>query len=189
MSSRPFQSHILSIPSPPPPPDSDDATEDDVKSLIAEMEQLSGLGQHPNIVSLIRVCTVGSEWSYSSRYLLLCCIIIPVIYLLITSLRLSSSLLPLPPSSPLLSLPSLSLPLYPSPLSPPFPSLLPITSLLPIPSRRAPLHGDGIHVSWGSPWVPALFKGTPVHVYHLSWHPQPAPLPQSQFTRHHHHRY
>lgn len=38
----------------------DDANEDDVKALVSEMETLSGLGPHPNIVSLVRVCTVGS---------------------------------------------------------------------------------------------------------------------------------
>lgn len=37
----------------------DDATEDDVKSLVCEMELLASLGPHPNIVSLMRVCTVG----------------------------------------------------------------------------------------------------------------------------------
>lgn len=41
---------------------SEDAIEDDLKLLVAEMEQLASLGQHPNIVSLVRVCTVGSEW-------------------------------------------------------------------------------------------------------------------------------
>ena len=41
---------------------SEDAVEDDLKLLVAEMEQLASLGQHPNIVSLVRVCTVGSEW-------------------------------------------------------------------------------------------------------------------------------
>ena len=40
---------------------SEDATEDDVKALICEMELLSSIGPHPNIVSLVRVCTVGSE--------------------------------------------------------------------------------------------------------------------------------
>ena len=44
------------------PPPVDDATEDDVKSLVCEMELLASLGPHPNIVSLMRVCTVGSEW-------------------------------------------------------------------------------------------------------------------------------
>ena len=42
---------------------SEDAIEDDLKLLVAEMEQLASLGQHPNIVSLVRVCTVGSEWT------------------------------------------------------------------------------------------------------------------------------
>ena len=40
----------------------DDANEDDVKALVSEMETLAGLGPHPNIVSLIRVCTVGSMY-------------------------------------------------------------------------------------------------------------------------------
>lgn len=40
----------------------DDANEDDVKALVSEMETLAGLGQHPNIISLIRVCTVGSTY-------------------------------------------------------------------------------------------------------------------------------
>ncbi len=39
-----------------------DATEDDVKALVAEMEMLSSIGPHENIVSMLRVCTVGSEY-------------------------------------------------------------------------------------------------------------------------------
>jgi hypothetical protein len=35
--------------------------DDYVSALVMEMEQLSQLEPHPNIVSLIRVCTVGSE--------------------------------------------------------------------------------------------------------------------------------
>ena len=40
----------------------EDATEDDLKALIYEMDMLSGIEEHPNIVSLVRVCSVGSEW-------------------------------------------------------------------------------------------------------------------------------
>ena len=40
----------------------DDANEDDVKALVSEMETLAALGTHPNIVSLVRVCTVGSTY-------------------------------------------------------------------------------------------------------------------------------
>ena len=47
---------------------SEDALEDDLKLLVAEMEQLSSLGQHPNIVSLVRVCTVGSEWTVAKPH-------------------------------------------------------------------------------------------------------------------------
>ena len=43
--------------------ETDDATEDDKKALVAEMEVLSSIGPHPNIVSMIRVCTVGSKQS------------------------------------------------------------------------------------------------------------------------------
>ncbi len=38
-----------------------DASEDDVKALMAEMEMMSSIGPHENIVSMLRVCTVGSE--------------------------------------------------------------------------------------------------------------------------------
>eukprot|EP00731_Ephydatia_muelleri_P021129 Em0013g856a len=38
----------------------DQASEEDVRALIADMEQLAGLGSHPNIVGLLRVCTVES---------------------------------------------------------------------------------------------------------------------------------
>jgi hypothetical protein len=44
----------------------DDANEDDVKALVSEMETLAGLGPHPNIVSLLRVCTVGSTYVHST---------------------------------------------------------------------------------------------------------------------------
>ena len=36
-------------------------TDDDVKALIADMEFLASLGTHPNIITLLRVCTVESE--------------------------------------------------------------------------------------------------------------------------------
>ena len=39
----------------------EDATEDDVKALIYEMDLLSSIEEHPNIVSLVRVCSVGSK--------------------------------------------------------------------------------------------------------------------------------
>ena len=51
----------------------DDANEDDVKALISEMETLAGLGPHPNIVSLVRVCTVGSMYSMKCRYNIIEC--------------------------------------------------------------------------------------------------------------------
>ena len=35
--------------------------EDDVKALIADMEFLASLGSHPNIIGLLRVCTVESK--------------------------------------------------------------------------------------------------------------------------------
>eukprot|EP00731_Ephydatia_muelleri_P021132 Em0013g859a len=38
----------------------DHASEEDLRALIADMEQLAGLGSHPNIISLLRVCTVES---------------------------------------------------------------------------------------------------------------------------------
>ncbi len=38
-----------------------DATEDNVKALVSEMEMLSSIGPHKKIVSMLRVCTVGSE--------------------------------------------------------------------------------------------------------------------------------
>ena len=41
------------------------ANEDDVKALVSEMETLAGLGPHPNIVSLLRVCTVGSTYLHT----------------------------------------------------------------------------------------------------------------------------
>lgn len=37
------------------------ATEDDLKVLIYEMDMLASIEDHPNIVSLLRVCSVGSE--------------------------------------------------------------------------------------------------------------------------------
>ena len=37
-------------------------TTDDIRmALLADMEQLASLGSHPNIVGLLRVCTVESE--------------------------------------------------------------------------------------------------------------------------------
>ena len=39
----------------------DHASDDDLRALIADMEQLGSLGSHPNIISLLRVCTVESE--------------------------------------------------------------------------------------------------------------------------------
>ena len=39
----------------------DNATEEEVKALFDEMDQLASLGPHSNLVSLQRVCTVGSE--------------------------------------------------------------------------------------------------------------------------------
>ena len=35
--------------------------DDYVSTLVMEMEQLSQLDPHPNIVGLVRVCTVGSK--------------------------------------------------------------------------------------------------------------------------------
>lgn len=35
--------------------------DDYVSTLVMEMEQLSQLDPHPNIVGLLRVCTVGSK--------------------------------------------------------------------------------------------------------------------------------
>lgn len=35
--------------------------DDYVSTLVMEMEQLSQLEPHPNIVGLLRVCTVGSK--------------------------------------------------------------------------------------------------------------------------------
>ena len=40
----------------------DQASEEDVRALFADMEQLASLGSHPNIVGLLRVCTVESEY-------------------------------------------------------------------------------------------------------------------------------
>ena len=40
----------------------DHASDDDLRALIADMEQLASLGSHPNIVGLLRVCTVESEF-------------------------------------------------------------------------------------------------------------------------------
>ena len=39
----------------------EDATEDDVKAFIYEMELLLSIGPHPNIMPLIQICTTGSE--------------------------------------------------------------------------------------------------------------------------------
>ena len=36
--------------------------DDYVSTLILEIEQLGQLGKHPNIVSLLKVCTVGSKF-------------------------------------------------------------------------------------------------------------------------------
>ena len=36
----------------------DSATEDEIKILFYEMDLLSSLGEHPNLVSLLRVCSV-----------------------------------------------------------------------------------------------------------------------------------
>ena len=39
----------------------DHATEDDLKAFVYEMDVLASIEEHPNIVSLVRVCSVGSE--------------------------------------------------------------------------------------------------------------------------------
>jgi len=44
-----------------PCPILDGATEDDLKVLIYEMDMLATIEEHPSIVSLLRVCSVGSE--------------------------------------------------------------------------------------------------------------------------------
>ncbi|XP_064383166.1 fibroblast growth factor receptor 3-like [Halichondria panicea] len=46
-----------------------DATEDDVKALVAEMEMLSSIGPHENIVSMLRVCTVGKPMYMVMEYM------------------------------------------------------------------------------------------------------------------------
>lgn len=46
----------------------EDATGDDVKALISEMDLLSSIEEHPNIVSLIRVCSIGSELMLQCMY-------------------------------------------------------------------------------------------------------------------------
>ena len=58
----------------------DQASEEDVRALIADMEQLAGLGSHPNIVGLLRVCTVESESSEVSLFLLLLCFIMQCLF-------------------------------------------------------------------------------------------------------------
>ena len=40
----------------------DGATEDDLKALLYEMDMLASIEDHPDIVSLVRVCSVGSEY-------------------------------------------------------------------------------------------------------------------------------
>ena len=87
----------------------DQASEEDVRALIADMEQLAGLSSHPNIIGLLRVCTVESE---SLPLSLLPPSSLPPPSLLPPSLLHPSSLPPpsLPPPSPLppRSLPPLS---------------------------------------------------------------------------------
>ena len=39
----------------------DHASEDDLRALIADMELLASVGSHPNIIGLLRVCTVEGE--------------------------------------------------------------------------------------------------------------------------------
>ena len=39
-----------------------------VSALLLEMEELAQLEPHPNVVGLIRVCTVGSEYYHSSLH-------------------------------------------------------------------------------------------------------------------------
>ncbi len=39
----------------------EDATEDDLKAFAYEMDVLSSIEEHPNIVSLVRVCSVRSK--------------------------------------------------------------------------------------------------------------------------------
>ncbi|XP_064383190.1 fibroblast growth factor receptor 3-like [Halichondria panicea] len=46
-----------------------DATEDDVKALVAEMEMLSSIGPHKNIVSMLRVYTVGKPMYMVMEYM------------------------------------------------------------------------------------------------------------------------
>ena len=83
----------------------DHASDDDLRALIGDMELLASVGSHPNIIGLLRVCTVESEQTYPLPHL--------------------------SPSLPLLS-PS-ALPPFPSPLPPPPPPppLLLVPSPLP----------------------------------------------------------
>ena len=46
----------------------DDATEDDLKALVYEIDVLSGIEEHPNIVSLVRVCSIGSKLQCTAGY-------------------------------------------------------------------------------------------------------------------------
>ena len=39
----------------------DHASDDDLRALIGDMELLASVGSHPNIIGLLRVCTVESE--------------------------------------------------------------------------------------------------------------------------------
>ena len=63
----------------------DHASDDDLRALIGDMELLASVGSHPNIIGLLRVCTVESEQTYP----------IPLSLLIVSSFPLSF----LPPSS------------------------------------------------------------------------------------------
>lgn len=48
---------------------------------------------------------------------------------------------------------------------------------------RAPVHGDGVHVPWRPPGIPASLSGPSRHVYYLSWKPLPTSLTPALFKR------
>lgn len=48
-------------------------------------------------------------------------------------------------------------------------------------STRTSVHGDGVHVSWGPPGIPASMSWSPWDVHSLPWQPLPASLPPTLF--------